>query len=45
MQYRYPEHRTSRFLNSHMSNRAQSLKDDEVAGTGMGCIYSSLANQ
>ena len=45
MQYRYPEHRTSRFLNSHMSNRAQSLKGDEVAGIGMGCIYSSLANQ
>ena len=45
MQYRYPEHRTSKFLKSHMSNRAQSLKGDEVVGIGMGCIYNALANK
>jgi hypothetical protein len=45
MQYRYPEHRTSKFLKSHMSNRAQSLKGDEVVGIGIGCIYNALANK
>jgi len=45
MQYRYPEHRTSKFLKSHMTNRARSLKADDVVGIGMGCIYNSLANK
>ena len=45
MQYRYPEHRTTKFLKSHMTHRAKSLKGDEVIGIGMGCIYNALANQ
>jgi hypothetical protein len=45
MQYRYPEHRTAKFLKSHMTNRASSLKGDEVVGIGMGCIYNALANK
>jgi hypothetical protein len=45
MQYRFPEHRTTKFLKSHMTHRAKSLKGDEVIGIGMGCIYNALANQ
>ena len=45
MQYRYPEHRTTKFLKSHMTHRAKSLKGDEVIGIGMGCIYNALAKQ
>ena len=45
MQYRYPEHRTTKFLKSHMTHRAKSLKGDEVIGIGMGCIYNALSNQ
>ena len=45
MQYRYPEHRTSKFLKTHMTSRAQSLKGDAVAGISLGCIYNSLANK
>tara|TARA_B110001450_G_C17633799_1_gene486326 strand:+ start:129 stop:1328 length:1200 start_codon:yes stop_codon:yes gene_type:complete len=44
IQYRYPIHRTSKFLKSKMTPRARSLKSDEVAGIGMGCIYNALAN-
>jgi len=45
MQYRYPQHRTSKFLKSNMSYRAISLKGDEVVGIGIGCIYNALANR
>jgi len=45
MQYRYPEHRTSKFLKINMTSRAQSLKSDEVVGISLGCIYNSLANK
>ena len=44
IQYRYPDHRTSKFLKSKMTTRARSLKSDEVAGIGIGCIYNALAN-
>ena len=45
IQYRYPNHRTSKFLKSQMTNRARSLKSDEVMGIGVGCIYNALANK
>ena len=45
IQYRYPNHRTSKFLKSKMTNRARSLKSDEVMGIGVGCIYNALANR
>ena len=45
IQYRYPNHRTSKFLKSKMTNRARSLKSDDVMGIGVGCIYSALANK
>ena len=45
IQYRYPNHKTSKFLKSRMTNRARSLKSDDVAGIGMGCIYNALANR
>ena len=45
IQYRYPNHKTSKFLKSRMTNRARSLKSDAVAGIGMGCIYNALANK
>ena len=45
IQYRYPNHRTSKFLKSKMTNRARSLKSDEVMGIGVGCIYNALANK
>ena len=44
IQYRYPDHRTSKFLKSKMTTRARSLKSDEIAGIGIGCIYNALAN-
>ena len=45
IQYRYPDHRTSKFLKSKMTTRARSLKSDEIAGIGIGCIYNALANK
>ena len=45
IQYRYPNHKTSKFLKSKMTNRARSLKSDDVAGIGIGCIYNALANK
>jgi len=45
IQYRYPNHRTSKFLKSKMTNRARSLKSDEVMSIGVGCIYNALANK
>ena len=45
MQYRYPNHKTSKFLKSRITNRARSLKSDAIAGIGMGCIYNALANK
>ena len=45
IQYRYPNHKTSKFLKSRMTNKARSLKSDAVAGIGMGCIYNALANK
>ena len=45
IQYRYPNHRTSKFLKSKMTNTARSLKSDEVMGIGVGCIYNALANR
>lgn len=45
IQYRYPNHRTSRFLRSRMTSNARSLKSDEVIGIGVGCIYNALANK
>ena len=45
IQYRYPNHKTSKFLKSRMTNRARSLKSDDVAGIGIGCIYNALANK
>jgi hypothetical protein len=44
IQYRYPNHRTSKFLKSKMTTNARSLKSDEVVGIGLGCIYNALAN-
>ena len=44
IQYRFPNHRTSKFIKSEMSNKARSLNSDEITGINMGCIYSSLAN-
>jgi hypothetical protein len=44
IQYRYPDHRTSKFLKSEMTTKARSLKSDEVMGIGLGCIYNALAN-
>ena len=44
IQYRYPNHRTSKFLKSKMTTKARSLKSDEIAGIGIGCIYNALAN-
>ena len=45
IQYRYPAHRTSKFLKSQMTPEARSLKSDEVIGIGTGCIYNALANK
>ena len=45
IQYRYPSHRTSKFLKSEMTSKARSLKSDEVIGIGAGCIYNALANK
>ena len=45
IQYRYPNHRTSRFLRTRMTSNARSLKSDEVMGIGVGCIYNALANK
>jgi hypothetical protein len=44
IQYKYPNHRTAKFLKSKMTTKARSLKSDEVAGIGIGCIYNALAN-
>ena len=44
MQYRYPDHPTSKLLKTVLTNKARSLKADGVVGFGIGCIYSALAN-
>ena len=44
IQHRYLNRRTPKFLKSKITPRARSLKSDEVAGIGMGCIYNALAN-
>ena len=45
IQYRYPDHRTSRFIKENMYPRARSLKVDQILGISLGCIYNSLANR
>ena len=44
IQYRYPNHRTSKFIKENMYPRATSLKADQKLGISLGCIYNALAN-
>ena len=44
LQYRYPDHRTSKFIKEEMYPRATSLKSDQILGISLGCIYNALAN-
>ena len=44
LQYRYPDHRTSKFIKEEMYPRAASLKSDQILGISLGCIYNALAN-
>ena len=44
IQYRYPNHRTSKFIKEDMYPRAISLKADQTLGISLGCIYNALAN-
>ena len=44
MQYRYPDHPTSKLLQTELTNKAKSLKADGITGFGIGCIYNALAN-
>lgn len=41
IQYRYPNHRTSKFLKTKLNTKAKSLKSN----IGIGCIYNALANK
>jgi hypothetical protein len=44
IQYRYPDHPTSKFLQKELTSKARSLKTGSTVGFGVGCIYSALAN-
>ena len=44
MQYRYPDHPTSKFLQKELTSKARSLKTGSTVGFGVGCIYSAVAN-
>jgi len=44
IQYRYPDHSTSKFLQKELTSKARSLKTGSTVGFGVGCIYSALAN-
>ena len=45
MQYRYPNHRTSKFIKENMYPRAIFLKADQTLGVSLGCIDNALANR
>ena len=44
IQYRYPNHRTSKFLKTKLTTKAKSLKSSGAIAIGIGCIYNALAN-
>ena len=44
IQYRYPDHPTSKLLKKELTNKARSLKADGIVGFGIGCIYNAIAN-
>ena len=44
IQYRYPNHRTSKFLKTQLTTKAKSLKSSGAIAIGIGCIYNALAN-
>lgn len=44
IQYRYPDHRTSKFLKTKLTTKAKSLKSSGAIAIGIGCIYNALAN-
>ena len=45
IQYRYPDHRTSKFLKTKLNTKAKSLKSSGAIAIGIGCIYNALANK
>ena len=45
IQYRYPNHRTSKFLKTKLTTKAKSLKSSGAIAIGIGCIYNALANK
>ena len=44
IQYRYPNHRTSKFLKTKLTTKAKSLKSSGAIAISIGCIYNALAN-
>ena len=43
-QLRYPEHRTSKWLNQELTSKSRSVKVAENTGITLGCIHKALAD-
>ncbi len=43
-QWRYPEHRTAKWLNQELTSKSRSLKSNTITGVTLGCIHKALAD-